>query len=101
MAHHVKHEENGKLTIWDVTMDRGPLRESTFKGTQEVRKRWRHRHKVDQRHRLDLTVTLRGGPEALYLVNSRGALGLIEGHRAIHDIVREITQGEEWYWDMT
>nr|CRY97705.1 hypothetical protein [uncultured prokaryote] len=85
-------------TVWELVPD--PQRVNPVRSTvhSPLTRRWAQRHKVNPREKLHLTLSYRGGSEPLYIVGGRGAYGLVSAHTALHDLVAEVTQGEEWYW---
>nr|CRY97664.1 hypothetical protein [uncultured prokaryote] len=101
MSYHVEDEPAGQDTLWVSEPDRFPEKSPGTMAKGPLTRRWSQRHEVDPRQHLDLRVTYRGTSEALYMVTARGTRGLFTGHVAIHDIAREVTMGERYYWEST
>nr|CRY97709.1 hypothetical protein [uncultured prokaryote] len=100
MAHIIRQEPNFKQsTVWEHVADHRRLNDGGLTANAHLKHRWSQRHKVNPRENLHMTISYRGGSEPLYLVKARGSMALFAAHDYIHDVVSEVTKGEEWYWE--
>lgn len=56
--------------------------------------RWKYLPRRDPRLHLTLKVAYRGGAECWYIVEARGSAGMFPGHKALHDVLTEITNAD-------
>lgn len=55
-----------------------------------------HLRPWNRRDPLTIQVVYRGGPEAWYLIKSRGGVIRVPGHEALHDVMERIYEGYIW-----
>lgn len=71
-------------------MPDGPRREGTRPAGSA---RWGALSRRDPKDRLTITIKYRGGSEAWYHIEARGRGGAFPGVMALHDVMREINEG--------
>lgn len=86
-------------TEWGLVDAPMRQRPNTKPSDPRLSTRWAHRHQANQREAVSLRICWRGGSEPLYMVTARGAMGLFSAHDYLHDVMREVQTGEQWYWD--
>lgn len=83
-------------TTWVPRVDklRGPRPAGAAR--PKATSRWSKLRKRDPRTPLTLTIRYRGGGEAWYYVEGRGSAGAFPGYRSLHDVMREINEGDRY-----
>lgn len=94
-----KQNNSSGSTTWTYEPDRmpsGPRREGIRPAGSS---RWSKLTRRDARSRLTITIKYRGGAECWYHVEARGRGGAFPGVMALHDVMREINEGNRRWLD--
>lgn len=59
--------------------------------------RWSRLARRRSEERLTITIKYRGGSECWYHIEARGSGGAFPGSRALHDVMREINEGNRYH----
>lgn len=76
--------------VWKKTKLKEPRREGQHSSAKP--RRFGGLSRRDRSRRLTLTISYKGGSEAWWLVEARGRTAVFPGHRALHDVMREVNK---------